>query len=138
MISQQTPLLIEYKNASVAKQVAVSDESDENRLVLTLHYNGMIAECNKSGSKLLGCLPSELIWQHISRLLPQLKNVALMEGSNLNPYLHFLSRVGYKFNVISLRGASIIARVFFCEIGSMEHRFLRVIICPLSQERMAS
>jgi hypothetical protein len=130
--------MIEYKRVSVAKQPVVSDESDENRLVLTLHYNGMITECNKAGGRLLGCLPSELIWQHISRLLPQLKNVALMEGSNLNPYLHFLSRVGYKFDVISLRGARLIARVFFCEIGSMEHRFLRVIICPLAQERMAS
>jgi hypothetical protein len=138
MISQRTTPLIEYKQASVAKQVAVSDESDENRLVLTLHYNGMITECNKAGGKLLGCLPSELIWQHISRLLPQLKNVALMEGPNLNPYLHFLSRVGYKFDVISLRGARLIARVFFCEIGTMEHRFLRIIICPLSPERMAS
>lgn len=138
MISQRTPPMIEYKRVSVAKQPVVSDESDENRLVLTLHYNGMITECNKAGGRLLGCLPSELIWQHISRLLPQLKNVALMEGSNLNPYLHFLSRVGYKFDVISLRGARLIARVFFCEIGSMEHRFLRVIICPLAQERMAS
>lgn len=138
MISQRTTPLIEYKQALVAKQAAVSDESDENRLVLTLHYNGMITECNKAGGKLLGCLPSELIWQHISRLLPQLKNVALMEGSNLNPYLHFLSRVGYKFEVISLRGARLFARVFFCEIGDMEHRFLRIIICPLTQERMAS
>ena len=138
MISQQTHPLIEYKLDSVLKQTDLSDESDDNRLVLSLHYNGMITECNKAGSKLLGCLPSELIWQPISRLLPQLKNIALMEGSNLNPYLHFLSRVGYKFDVISLKGARLIARVFFCEIGSMEHRFLRVIICPLSQERMAS
>lgn len=138
MVTQQTPTLIEYKHASIAKPVAASEENDENRLVLTLHYNGMITECNKAGGKLLGCLPSELIWQHISRLLPQLKNVALMEGPNLNPYLHFLSRVGYKFEVISLKGARLIARVFFCEIGSMEHRFLRVIICPLAQERMAS
>jgi PAS domain-containing protein len=138
MVTQQTLTLIEYKRASAAKHVAASEETDENRLVLTLHYNGMITECNKAGGKLLGCLPSELIWQHISRLLPQLKNVALMEGANLNPYLHFLSRVGYKFEVISLRGARLIARVFFCEIGSMEHRFLRVIICPLPQERMAS
>jgi len=138
MVTQQTPTLIEYKRASTAKHVAASEENDENRLVLTLHYNGMITECNKAGGKLLGCLPSELIWQHISRLLPQLKNVALMEGPNLNPYLHFLSRVGYKFEVISFKGARLIARVFFCEIGSMEHRFLRVIICPLAQERMAS
>jgi light-regulated signal transduction histidine kinase (bacteriophytochrome) len=138
MIAQRTSPLIEYKHSSAIKQAVTSDDSDENRLVLTLHFNGMITECNRAGSRLLGCLPSELIWQHVSRLLPQLKNVALMEGSNLNPYLHFLSRVGYKFDVISHRGARLVARVFFCEIGSMEHRFLRVIICPLSQERMAS
>jgi len=138
MIAQRTPPLIEYKHSSAIKQAVVSDDSDENRLVLTLHYNGMITECNKAGSKLLDCLPSELIWQHISRLIPQLKNVALMDGANLNPYLHFLSRVGYKFDVISLKGVHLIARAFFCEIGSMEHRFLRVIICPLSVERMAS
>lgn len=138
MIAQRTPSLIEYKHSSAIKQAVASDDSDENRLVLTLHFNGMITECNKAGSRLLGCLPSELIWQHISRLLPQLKNVALMNGANLNPYLHFLSRVGYKFDVISLKGVHLIARVFFCEIGSMEHRFLRVIICPLTSERMAS
>lgn len=138
MIAQRTLSLIEYKHSSAIKQAAASDDSDDNRLVLTLHFNGMITECNKAGSRLLGCLPSELIWQHISRLLPQLKNVALMNGANLNPYLHFLSRVGYKFDVISLKGVHLIARVFFCEIGSMEHRFLRVIICPLASERMAS
>lgn len=137
MITQRTPPLIEYKQTLAAKKIA-SDERDEDRLILTLHYNGMITECNKAGGKLLGCLPSELVWQHISRLLPQLKNVALMEGANLNPYLHFLSRVGYKFDVISHTGVRLIARVFFCEIGSMGHRFLRVIICPISQERMVS
>lgn len=138
MINQRKYPQIGYKKIHDVKQMVESGESDDNRLVLTLHFNGMITECNKAGGKLLGCLPSELIWQHISRLLPQLKNVALMEGPNLNPYLHFLSRVGYKFDVISLRGARLIARVFFCEIGTMEHRFLRIIICPLSPERMAS
>jgi len=138
MIAQRTPPLIEFKHFPVSKNQLAAEDDDENRLVLTLHYNGMITECNKAGSKLLRCMPSELIWQHISRLLPQLKNVALMEGSNLNPYLHFLTRVGYRFEVMSLSGARLIARVFFCEVGSTEHRFLRVIICPLTQERMAS
>jgi len=138
MIAQRTPPLIEFKHFPVSKNQLAAEDDDENRLVLTLHYNGMITECNKAGSKLLRCMPSELIWQHISRLLPQLKNVALMEGSNLNPYLHFLTRVGYRFEVMSLSGARLIARVFFCEVGSTEHRFLRVIICPLTQEIMAS
>lgn len=138
MITQRTPALIEYKQPQDSKAPIAGDERDETRLVLTLHFNGMITECNKAGGRLLGCLPSELVWQHISRLLPQLKNIALMEGANLNPYLHFLSRVGYKFDVISHTGVRFMARVFFCEIGTMGHRFLRVIVCPLAQERMVS
>ena len=139
MNTQHAPRLIEYKaipSSSLAS--AVIEDEQEGRLVLTLHYNGMITECNKAGSRLLGCLPSELIWQHISRLLPQLKDIALMQGTNLNPYLHFLTRVGYQFEVISLRGMRMLARVFFCEVGSMDHRFLRVIVCPLAESRMAS
>jgi hypothetical protein len=115
---------------------SVADVENDS-LVLTLHFNGMISDCNKAGGKLLGCLPSELIWQHISRLLPQLKNIALMQGQNLNPYLRFLSRVGYKFDVISLKGVHMVCKVFFCEIGGMGHRFLRVIICPIAQEQTA-
>lgn len=136
MIPEQLSHLTEYKEPS-ATGLGIGDENDD-RLVLTLHLNGMITECNKAGGRLLDCLPSELVWRHISQLLPQLKNVALMQGQNLSPYLRFLSRIGYQFEVISLKGAHLIGKAFFCEIGSMDHRFLRVIICPLSQERMAS
>jgi len=147
MITSRKTLLLEDKHASKFSDSQSSanrspagtfaTDIDDNRLVLTLHYNGMITDCNKAGGKLLGCLPSELIWQHVSRLLPQLKNIALMQGQNLNPYLRFLSRVGYKFDVISLKGVHLVCKVFFCEIGCMGHRFLRVIVCPLSQEQAA-
>jgi hypothetical protein len=136
MNTKQVSHLIEYKKSS-ATGLELGDEN-EGRLVLTLHLNGMITECNKAGGRLLDCLPSELVWRHISQLLPQLKNVALMQGQNLSPYLRFLSRVGYQFEVISLKGAHLLGKAFFCEIGSMDHRFLRVIICPLSQESMVS
>ncbi len=136
MITKQVSHLTEYKESPVTGSELGAE--DDDRLVLTLHLNGMITECNKAGGRLLDCLPSELVWRHISQLLPQLKNVALMQGQNLSSYLGFLSRVGYQFEVISLKGAHLLGKAFFCEIGSMEHRFLRIIICPISQERMAS
>lgn len=127
-------LLIEDRTSSfIVDRSALGSnvtDVDDDRLVLTLHYSGMISECNKAGGKLLGCRPSELIWQHISKLLPQLKNIALLQDQDLNPYLRFLSRVGYKFEVIDFKGAHLICKVFFCEIGSMGNRLLRVIICP--------
>jgi PAS domain-containing protein len=108
-------------------------DADENRLILTVNYNGTIAECNRAGSKILGCLPAELIWQPLSRLLPKLKNVALLQGQNINPYLNFLSRAGYMFDLQTVKGAHLLSKVFFCEIGTIGQRFLRVIICPQTQ-----
>jgi len=106
---------------------------DDDRLVLTINFNGMINDCNKAGGRLLDCLPSELIWQHISSLLPQLKNISLMKGSDINPYLHFLSRVGYHFDVISRKGVHLVGKAFFFEVGSTGQHFLRVIICPIGK-----
>ena len=131
-----TPL-IAYKPQPNVRHLPHQD-ADEDRLVLTVHYNGMIAECNRAGGRLLGCLPSELVWQPISRLLPKLQNVALVQGQNVNPYLSFLSRAGYLFDLQNLKGAHIACRVFFCEVGCMGQRFLRVIICPQIQDSPSS
>lgn len=137
MITKQVNRLSERKKSPAAAVQALGEE-DDGRLVLTLHLNGMITECNKAGGRLLDCLPSELVWRHISQLLPLLKNVALMQGQDLSPYLRFLSRIGYQFEVISLKGVHLLGKAFFCEIGSMDHRFLRVIICPLPKEHLVS
>jgi hypothetical protein len=117
-----------YFNAGVASMY-------DDMAVLTLYENGMIHDCNKAGGKILGCPPAELTWQHISRLLPQLQEVVLFQGRRLNPYLHFLSRVGHHFEVISLNGAHSVCRIFFSEMESLGRHFLRVIICPIEQDR---
>jgi PAS domain-containing protein len=106
---------------------------DEDRLILAVNDNGMIAECNRASGKLLGCMPSELIWQPLSKLLPKLQNVALLQGQNVNPYLSFLSRAGYLFDLQTTKGVHLACRVFFCIVGCMEQHFLRVIICPQAQ-----
>lgn len=109
---------------------------EEDKLVFTVDYNGLIAECNRAVSNLLGYLPSELIWQPISRLLPKLSDIALVKDQNINPYLRFLSRAGYQFDLTSMKGAHIACRVFFCEVGSIGHRFLKVVVCPIEHEAL--
>jgi len=131
-----TPL-IKHKQHSAVEHVLLND-AEQGRLILTVHYNGMIAECNRDGGKLLDCLPSELVWQPISKLLPKLQNIALVQGQNVNPYLNFLSRAGYLFELQTLKGVHMACRVFFCEVGCMGQRFLRVIICPQAQEVILS
>lgn len=119
------------KYPASANVTHLSPNPDEHaRMILTVNSNGMIAECNRAGAKLLGCLPSELIWQPVSKLLPKLQNIDLLQGQNVNPYLNFLSRAGYLFELHSQQGIQLVCRVFFCVVGSVGRRCLRVIICP--------
>lgn len=107
---------------------------DNCTAVLTLYDNGMIRDCNKAGGKLLGCSPTELTWQHISRFLPQLKEIVLVRNSHLNPYLRFLSRVGHHFEVIGLDGAHFAGELFFSEMENLGRHLLRIIICPVEPQ----
>ncbi|HQS38379.1 MAG: hypothetical protein B7Y16_09850 [Methylotenera sp. 24-45-7] len=126
----------QYRPLAAVKQLSYQD-ADEDRLILTVNYNGIIAECNRAGGKMLGCLPTELIWQPLSKLLPKLQNIALVQGQNVNPYLNFLSRAGYLFDLQTLQGVHMACRVFFCVVGSMGQHFLRVIICPQASQNTA-
>lgn len=129
--------IVEYQALSAVKHIG-HKALDEDRLILTVNDNGMISECNRAAGKLLGCMPSELIWQPLSKLLPKLQNVALVQGQNVNPYLNFLSRAGYLFDLQTTKGVHLACKVFFCVVGCMEQHFLRVIICPQTQPDIPS
>ena len=100
--------------------------------VLTLLENGLIRDCNEAGAQLLECDSSNLIWQHVSTFLPQLGEVALVNGKRVNPYLSFLSRVGHHFEVISTSGARFFSAVFFNDVEDFGRHCLRVIFRPIT------
>jgi hypothetical protein len=106
--------------------------------VLTLCDNGTIFECNNAAGALLDCIPSKITWQHISTILPQLAEIALMQGEKINPNLRFLSRIGYTFDVIGMSGTRFLSAVFFNEIETFGRHFLRIILRPVLQEQAAS
>lgn len=58
---------------------------EDSMAVLTLTDKGMIRECSVAAGRLFGCQPSQLVWQHISMLLPQLAKTVLMQGEQINP-----------------------------------------------------
>jgi len=136
MNAQLVTPIVKYPATPAIKQLT-HKIPDEDPMILTVNSNGMIAECNRAGGKLLGCLPSELIWQPLSKLLPKLQNVALLQGQNVNPYLNFLSRAGYLFDLQTSKGVHLACRVFFCVVGSVGQHCLRVIICPQLQQTLA-
>jgi PAS domain-containing protein len=109
-----------------------------NPAVLTLLENGMILNCNKAVADLLGCESSKLKWQPISRLLPQLADLALVLDEKVNPYLKFLSIVGHRYEVRALNGAHFACELFFSEVEEFGKRCLRVVMQPIREGQPAT
>jgi len=107
-----------------------SSDISDNLPVLMLNDNGVIHECNQACEKLFGYLSGEILWKHISTLLPQLAGIALMTGTQINPRLHFLAHIGHHFEVVGLGGIHFASLLFINEVESMGQHYLRLIICP--------
>lgn len=101
--------------------------------VLTLLENGMILNCNQAGASLLGCDSSKLTWQPISRLLPQLADLALLVDKKINPYLKFLSVVGHRYEVRAMNGTHFACELFFSEVEEFGRHCLRIVMQPIRQ-----
>ncbi len=109
----------------------ISASGEEKTAVLMTCDNGVIFECNRAAADLLDCTPSKLTWQHISTILPQLADIALMRGESINPNLRFLSRLGYTFETVDMSGVHFTSTVFFNEIENLGRHFLRIILRPV-------
>lgn len=111
-----------------------STGAEDSMAVLTLTDKGMIRECSVAAGRLFGCQPSQLVWQHISMLLPQLAKTVLMQGEQINPRLHFLSRIGHRFEVTCANGAGFASKLFFNSVENSGRHCLRVIIRPAEED----
>jgi hypothetical protein len=116
------------------EEVSSVANAEYGTAVLLLSDTGTIFECNDDAGILLDCIPSRLIWQHISIILPQLAEIPLMHDGKLNPHLRLLSRIGYNFEVVGMTGARFAGIVFFNNVESNDRRFLRIILRPVSLE----
>jgi hypothetical protein len=115
-----------------------ASSSDDDWAVLTLDANGMIRNCNKAAGKLMECATSKLVWQHVSNLLPQLAETALMQDGHVNPRLRFLSRVGHRFEFATPSGKHGSGRIFFNDLENAGRHNVRIIICPDERPDMPS
>lgn len=121
LLNSQKPLTLKYCSNAPA--------------VITLLQNGMIIACNKSCGDLLGFAPERLVWQPISRLLPQLADVSLMLDNNLNPSLKFLSVAEHHFDVVTNNGVHIVCELFFSIVDELGKCCLQITIQPYKQRQ---
>jgi hypothetical protein len=110
---------------------------EDGAAVITVHTNGMISDCNYSAGELLKCAASSFTWRHISTFFPQLTEVALLIGENINPNLSFLSRIGYHFEAVAMKGMHFANKLFFVDIDHLGEHYLRLIIKPISKKYSA-
>ena len=105
----------------------------ENLAVLTLDDRGMVCDCNRGGEALFKCRRSELVWRHISMLLPQLAELALVQNGQINSRLRFLCRIGRHFQAITQDGESFASELFLNLLDNSGHSRLTLIVRPAQE-----
>lgn len=73
--------------------------ADEGVAFLTLDEAGAIVDCDGMAEDMFGYAPRDLTFQHISKLIPRLSYMELMQGGQLNSRLHYLCHIGLPFLV---------------------------------------
>jgi nitrogen-specific signal transduction histidine kinase len=110
---------------------SIGNETSAAELIVM--ENGMILACNKASGQLLGCELKKLTWLPISKLFPQLTDITLMLGKEVNPYLRFLSIAGHRFEVIRMNGVHFASELFFSAIDDFGKCCLKITLRPIRQ-----
>ena len=97
---------------------------------LTLDERGMICDCSKAGETLFGYSRKDLVWQHVSKLLPELSAIQLVKNGKLNQQLAFLSRCGRPFCAINRIGTLFLIELNVVLLYVAGKRSIRVILQP--------
>ena len=97
---------------------------------LTVDERGMICDCSKAGEKLFGYSLRELVWQPVSKLLPELSEIQLVKNGQFNSQLGFLSRCGQPFLAINGLGNIFLNNLHFVLLNYAGKYAIRVIVQP--------
>ncbi len=98
--------------------------------MLTVNERGMICDCSEAGEKLFGYSIRDLVWQHVSKLLPELSEIQLVKNGRLNSQLGFLSRCGQPFLAINRLGNIFLNNLHFVLLNYSGEYAIRVIVQP--------
>ncbi len=108
----------------------VGPDSDENLAALTLDQRGMICDCNHACENLFEYRRGELVWRHVSMLLPELTELELMQNGQPNPRLSYLCHIGRPYRAITREGECFASKLFFTCLENPGHCQLSLIIRP--------
>ena len=125
---------VQLKESSIASYDRLKLHSKKySPAIFLLSDDGMILESNTEGKKLFDYSADETDGRHISRLLPLLTEIDLLEKSDerVNPYLRFLSRIGHHFKVNGLHDKTLAGELFFSDIHYQGQHLIMIMIYPV-------
>lgn len=108
----------------------LAEQNDNPTFLLDDH--GLIQEFSQTVEKQFGYGRSDLVWQHISCLFPQLSDIELVLEDRLNPRLSYICHCDHIFEALNCQGDIIICNLSFIRIKNDGNRFLRLIVRPAS------
>jgi len=108
----------------------ISVDTWDELAVLTLDGRGMICDCNYAGEALFGYLLSELVWRHVSMLLPQLAELELIQDGRPNAHLRFLCRIGQPFQAVTQNRECFTGQLFLNVLDAKGRGRLTLIVRP--------
>lgn len=119
------------KNADAVIEMGTSSHAEwQEPPTLTVDERGMICDCSKAGEKLFGYSLRDLVWQHVSKLLPELSGIQLVKNGRLNSQLGFLSRCGQPFLAINRLGNICLNNLHFVLLNYAGKYAIRVRVQP--------
>lgn len=119
--------------ATTGRHSVVAAGAGEDMAAMTLDDRGMIRDCNRASETLFQYLRSELVWRHVSILLPQLAALELMQNGQPNPRLRFLCRTGRHYQAVTQTGRRFASELFLNRLNSTEHGGLSLIVRPAEE-----
>lgn len=121
------------KSASTPVPDITTGTADEAP-TLMLDDRGMVCDCNRAGEKLFNYRRGEMVWRHVSMLLPQLADVELVKDGQPNPQLRYLTRIGRRFQAVAQGGRRFAGELYLNLLDNTGHGRLSLIVRPAGED----
>jgi hypothetical protein len=97
---------------------------------LSLGERGLIKDCNKPLQLLFGFRRSDLVWQQVSKLFPQLAGVELVQAGLVNPLINYFCRCGQLYQSQTRQGDTFLSTLSIVRLEREGRRTFRMIVRP--------
>jgi hypothetical protein len=97
---------------------------------LSLGARGLIQDCSKSLEILFGFARSDLVWQPVSKLFPELVEVELIQAGQVNPFINYLCRCGHLYQSQNRQGDTFFSNLSIVRLDNEGRRTFRMIVRP--------